>query len=228
MKILCLADLHGDGAGLHLLSAEIASSDLILIAGDFTDFGGAAEMREMIEPFEKRRESVAVVAGNCDRLAGRKVLEDAGLSVDGRPRNIAAGGARLVVIGSGGSIFHKGFTPYERKDTELTASFDEARKTLDSDMSRDTFLVVISHNPPFGTDADSVRGSHVGSHGLRAILDTLEPQLWICGHIHESRSFSHCGKTLLINPGPLREGYYAVVKFDPQEKEPFSGDLCRL
>jgi Icc-related predicted phosphoesterase len=214
MKILCLSDLHGDTTALGLLKQGLSEADLILVAGDFTDFGGRAEMASVLAFFAARKAAVAAVGGNCDRSEARRLLDAEGLSVDGKPKAFKLDGGLVTVIGAGGGLLRTGLTPYERKDAELSASFEAAFHEMPGPRPDHGHLIALSHNPPHGCDADLRHGVHVGSKGLRNILDALAPVLWVCGHIHESRSVSRVGPTLVVNPGSLREGNYAVGQME--------------
>ena len=215
MKLLCISDLHGDLAALEKLSDEIAASDLILCAGDFTDFGGKADMLKMLGPLLPRRSSLAAVAGNCDRAEARKALEAEDLAVDGRARTFGFPAGEMTVIGAGGGLFRTGLTPYERREGELVGAFESAMHELEGRRPPSAFLIALSHHPPLDCGADFRHGSHVGSQGLRNILDSLKPVLWVCGHIHEGRSISRVEDSLVVNPGSLREGFYARGRLEP-------------
>ncbi len=67
--------------------------------------------------------------------------------------------------------------------------------------------IFVCHVPPFGTklDIDST-GNHVGSKAVYEFILQRQPLLMLCGHIHESPTFSnnymdYIGKTLCVNPG---------------------------
>ena len=135
-----------------------------------------------------------------------------GLSVDGSSMTIIAGDEVLTVLGSGGALVHTGLTPYERREAELVGAFENAMKHLDYRKDQHPLVAMLSHHPPYDLEADLRHGSHTGSRGLRHLLDALKPQIWLCGHIHEARSISRSGSTVIVNPGPLREGYYAIIE----------------
>lgn len=215
MKLLCLSDLHGDLTALSLLAGEIADADLVLVAGDFTDFGGKAEMLRMLEPFMARQGCVAAVPGNCDRAEARLVLEGSGMSMDGVARPFSLPAGEMLVIGAGGGLFRTGLTPYERKEAELVAAFEAALHAQPGPRILSSRLIALTHHPPFDCGADLRRGNHVGSKGLRNILDAFTPMLWVCGHIHEGRSVSMVGSTLVVNPGAVHDGCYARVRIEP-------------
>ena len=75
--------------------------------------------------------------------------------------------------------------------------------------------VLCPHAPPYGTKCDRLRtGEHVGSAALRALIDREQPDLVLCGHIHESRAIDEIGPTTVVNPGPVASGHYALVQVD--------------
>lgn len=207
MTVLALADIHGVSTGLELLADLMRRVDLVLVAGDLTDFGGAEELQALLPLLAPARDRLAAVPGNCDRRGARQLLEQEGLSVDGRV--VERGGAR--VVGTGGGILHTGLTPYERREEELTEALQSAWEAHTPKNDGAGPLVVLSHMPPRDSGADRSRSGPTGSRGLRQFLDAVTPPLWVCGHIHESRSAQRRGDTLIVNPGPLRIGCYALV-----------------
>jgi len=71
------------------------------------------------------------------------------------------------------------------------------------------------HAPPYGTACDRLRsGEHVGSTAVRALVDREQPDLVLCGHIHEARGEDRVGRTRIVNPGPAAAGHYAVVEIE--------------
>jgi uncharacterized protein len=233
MRILCLSDVHGDFSSVGALKPLVKRADLIAVAGDLTDFGGKEDVDAFFAALGRQSEGkplppVVTVGGNCDRPGARKRLEELGASVDGSSRAFGFGAASIIVIGSGGGSFHTGITPYERREAELAASLESGLSALQSYAGKASPLMVITHNPPWGTEADQRRGGHVGSRAFRDLLDALQPLLWLCGHIHESRSVSRCGSTLLVNPGPLREGYCAFATLDEGGLRQPEAELLRL
>ena len=54
----------------------------------------------------------------------------------------------------------------------------------------------------------------MGNLAVRRYIEERQPLLSIHGHIHEDRGVDLLGDTVLVNPGPLKEGYYAVAELD--------------
>jgi len=207
MRILLLSDLHGDHGPLLRLLAERRDFELVLIAGDLTEFGGEREAREILAPLRASGLPLAAVSGNCDREGVRLWLEEAGLSAEGRCLTLDG----LRIAGAGGGLHRHGLTPFEPTEDELEANLEGA---LGSCTGEGRPLLVLTHTPPNGTALDRRGNSHVGSHAFRSILASRVPLLWVSGHIHEARSLSVLGATTLVNPGSLREGFFATADLE--------------
>ena len=204
MRILIVSDIHGAAKATAGIAVQLSGIDLILIAGDITDFGGERDARVVLDPFAKSGIPIAAVSGNCDREGVRVFLTKAGYSVEGRSRTLC--GLRLA--GAGGGLFRQGLTPFEATEDELE---DSIKAALACDEGNTSPLVVLTHTPPAGTRLDKRGSAHVGSLALGSILAERSPILWISGHIHESRSLSTKGGATLVNPGPLHDGFYATA-----------------
>jgi uncharacterized protein len=211
MRILAISDVHGSAEMLARIAPEAAKADLVLIAGDLTDFGGASEARRLLSILESWAGKTVIVAGNCDKLGARSLFEEREISADGC--FVESGGAR--VIGAGGSPLRTGMTPYERHDVELSDALELALEELaESGSDPDLPLVVLTHTPPKASCADRRKGADVGSQALADALSRIAPPLWVCGHIHESPCTAHSGRTLVLNPGPLHDGRYAIARME--------------
>ena len=76
-------------------------------------------------------------------------------------------------------------------------------------------LILVTHYPPYGTGVDKAwNGTHIGSRSVRKLIEDIKPLAVLCGHVHESRGIDKVGNTIIINPGPLFEGYYAIVSIN--------------
>ena len=228
MRILCIADIHGKLDRLEQLRPQIDLADLLLVAGDLTEFGGREEVDSFLEVLKGSPAKMAMVGGNCDRPGARKGLLDQGFSVDGLARSFSLGEGTVTVVGSGGGLLHTGLTPYERRDGDLAAAPEAGFHDMVGFAGKASALIVLTHNPPWGSCADLRHGGHTGSRAFRNLLDALAPMLWVSGHIHESRAADLCDSTLVVNPGPLREGYFALVHLDEEGKKLPAAELLVL
>lgn len=72
--------------------------------------------------------------------------------------------------------------------------------------------IVISHGPPNGYGDQVLRGSHVGNPTLTSWISKNQPELVVCGHIHEDHGRWEMGDTTLINAS------YVDVRYQPTGK----------
>ena len=100
-------------------------------------------------------------------------------------------------------------TPYEVPDGELGDRGDAALAEIEDARVR----IFCPHAPPHGTACDRLRsGQHVGSPALRALVEREQPDLVLCGHIHEARAVDGLGPSQIANPGPVASGGRALVE----------------
>lgn len=208
-KILVLADIHGHVGELGEVLASNPGISLILVAGDLTNFGSAEAAARVLAELKAApgTPAIALVPGNCDPVSARREFDASGYSVDGALRDFAF----CRVAGSGGGLRRAGITSFERTEAELRAGLEEALQGRPVGQS-DIPLIVLTHSPPYGTNADSVRGFHSGSMAFADLMSSTMPAIWVCGHIHESRCVSLEDGTLVVNPGPCASGCYAVIE----------------
>ena len=210
MRILLIADIHARANVVERLMARITGIDCILVAGDITHFGGYAEAAKVIEPILAREIPVLSVGGNCDTEGVEEYLTDKKINLHGRC--VRRGG--LVFVGVGGSLPCQRTTPREYGDnileTVLSKALWQAKET--SSDGQASPLVVVTHQSAFGTKVDSADGRYTGSPAIRRFIEIHQPILAVSGHIHEAFGTDAIGKTILVNPGPLREGRYAIVE----------------
>jgi Icc-related predicted phosphoesterase len=69
---------------------------------------------------------------------------------------------------------------------------------------------MVSHTPPVNTELDNAGGRHVGSEKVREFIERCEPDLMLCGHVHEAKGQERIGKTVIVNPGMLRNGHALI------------------
>jgi Icc-related predicted phosphoesterase len=59
-------------------------------------------------------------------------------------------------------------------------------------------------------------GHHIGSRAVREFAEERQPELVLCGHVHEARSIDRIGATRIVNPGAARDGHYAIVEIEEE------------
>lgn len=202
MRFAVISDVHGNAEKAKKLVAVLGKRDFdaLLIAGDITHFKGRESAEKILDVLEELGRPMLAIMGNCDGKDVLDLLEERGISVHDKRVELDGVG----IVGFGGSNITPFSTVWEFHDDEILASL--ARNYRPGD-------VLLLHTPPYGTKADRIySGRHVGSKGVRRFIEEREPPLVLCGHIHEARGVDSIGKTLVVNPGPLFRGYYAIAE----------------
>lgn len=226
-KILVLSDIHGRGDMAARIIALHPDIDTILIAGDITNFGSVDEARSVRARIlsDGKPRSIYAVAGNCDPLPVRQYLKAEGIDVEGSVCRLDF----AYLVGAGGGLKRAGLTSFERTESELEAALRPRLASIKPRLESAKPLIVLTHSPPYGTNADLHGEAHVGSFSFARLMLEFSPEVWICGHIHESRCVSLEDGSLVINPGPCSAGCYGIleIKESPGEKSSARAYLSR-
>ncbi len=77
-------------------------------------------------------------------------------------------------------------------------------------------LVLASHYPPCGTNVDKAwnGGVHIDSRPVHRLIERVKPLAILRVHVHEFRGVDKLGNTIIVNPGPLINGYYVIIDID--------------
>jgi hypothetical protein len=147
---------------------------------------------------------VFAIAGNMDSPSFDALFEKLGV-------NINAKGVVLDDVGFfgiAGSSFTPMRTPYEISEEEIQRRAEAGWR----DVQGARWKVFVPHPPPRDTILDKIfLGKHVGSTAVREFVYRYEPDVLICGHIHEGRGIDTLGKTSMVNCGAASRGYYAII-----------------
>jgi Icc-related predicted phosphoesterase len=112
-------------------------------------------------------------------------------------------------FGVAGSPFTPMNTPYEISETEIARRANVGWQNIGAAR----WKIFVPHAPPKGTRLDKIlMGKHVGSLAVREFVELHQPDVLVCGHIHESRGLDALGKTQMVNCGAAARGYYAVIE----------------
>jgi len=72
--------------------------------------------------------------------------------------------------------------------------------------------IVVVHQPPRGAQDTLYNGESSGSSSLRRFVEEYQPDLLLCGHIHEARGMGFIGTTRIVNVGELRQGFAVLIE----------------
>ncbi len=208
MRILFISDLHGQCRAIPALPA----ADLIIVGGDFTQFGSTEDVAAVLQCVRKRPEPCLAVLGNLDPETANALLDEQGISLHLRRRQF---GTRSLV-GIGGANTSPFNTPYEWTDDDMAAQLTACHACsgpLD---------ILVSHAPPRQSGADRIgNGSAVGSQAVADLVQRHRPPLVLCGHIHEAAGIYAFAGAIIVNPGPFGpQGHYACIDWPDGQKAP--------
>lgn len=211
MKILAVGDIHGKYIKIIQYIKE-NPVDLIIISGDITHFGPPELGEEILNEISSFNIPVLAIPGNCDPINLYGNIDNSkAINIHGRSVTIKD----IGICGFGGSNPTPFNTPLEFEEVEI---YDQAKTALETIKDHKVTLFV-THAPPHGTKTDVLpSGDHVGSEGLRKLIEEFQPSLNICGHIHEAKAIDEVGDTKVVNPGMLSEGNACIINIDDSDE----------
>jgi Icc-related predicted phosphoesterase len=190
VKILAFSDLHLARARAADLVAASVDADLVIGAGDFCNMRqGLDQAMQLLSGISA---PMVLVPGNAESvdelravaLPNMSILHGTGVEIDG---------LRLFGLGYGVPP-----TPFGDWSCDLTEAF--AGQMLDACKVAD---ILITHSPPKGVCDVTSGGVSVGSDAIRAAIERVQPQLALCGHIHDSwGQRGRIGTCEVVNLGP--------------------------
>lgn len=190
MKILAFSDLHMSRRSAAALVEASAGADLVIGAGDFCNMRhGLDEAMEMLSGLQA---PAVFVPGNGESVAELRAAAPAFATVlHGEGREID--GVAFYGLGYGVPV-----TPFGAWSCDLT---EDAARDLLAPCPPGAVLVV--HSPPHGHGDRTSAGQHVGSRAILEAVETKQPRLVLCGHIHDSWGARETvGGSLVANLGP--------------------------
>ena len=222
-------DIHDDLTRLRDIP-DLAKAAGIILTGDLTLGGGVKQAERVLAGVIGKNPAYYAQIGNMDRPEITDFLEQRNCNLHGRAKELFPG---VYAVGVGASPFTPFGTPAEFPESRLAEWMEqgllEARSlwsaARQSNVPETTRLVLIAHAPPHATACDRLHnGTPVGSTAVREFIEEHQPDLCICGHIHEAKGTDRLGRTLIINTGTLGSGGYAVIT-RPDPNGPVTAEL---
>ncbi len=204
MRILVVSDLHGDLESAWA-AVRAAGPDLLLCCGDWGD-PGEFSLAD-VEAFT-RELPVYTVYGNHDDL---DLLEE-WRNADGSPVLLAPDqvvdfrGLRLAGISGIWAKSHR--KPFYVTDEDVAGWVTE--------LSRQSPVnVLLSHGCPQGVADLTISGHHGGQRSFLDAFRTLQPQVYLTGHLHRPQQHvTHEGR-VVRNIGATPSGDATLVNWEP-------------
>jgi len=204
MRLLCITDIHSEVGRFEKILANEPPADLLIIGGDFTNFGKPPEVDHILNLAQAHTPQVLAVAGNCDSPEIDQLLLERGVSLHTRGvriNNIGFFGLSAMPLWRGDMYEF----PEDELDRFLAASYAQVAGSPQ--------YIMVPHCPPRHSEVDrNASGVNVGSIAIRQWMDKVKPILVICGHIHEARGQAKIGETIVVNCGPAKNENYAVAE----------------
>jgi Icc-related predicted phosphoesterase len=208
MRIAAVADLHFTPAAYERIKTTLErvreEADLLVLAGDLTNYGKTTEMEPLLNVLVRLRLPIVAVLGNHDYESGQqdelmkmmsaegiKVLDGTGYERDG----VGFAGTKGFIGGFGRGVLTAFGEPEVKRIVQ--ASIDEALK-LERAMAllrTEKRVVVMHYAPVVGT----VQGEpaeifpYLGTSRLAEVVDRHGANLIVHGHAHHG---SRDGKTV--------------------------------
>jgi Icc-related predicted phosphoesterase len=205
VRIAYLVDVHDRFEAVERAMAAIGAVDLLIVGGDITTGGGPDDAARAIVRWRQLAPALLAVAGNMDSPAIDARLDELGVGIDGRGVSFGDVG----VFGVSGCPPTSMNTPYELSEEELEERGERGAAAVRGCRVR----IFCPHAPPSETACDRLRdGRHVGSVAVRRLIEREQPDLVLCGHIHEARGEDAIGRTRIVNPGPALAGHHATIE----------------
>jgi len=201
-----LGDIHNNISMLEHIP-DIEKVDGIIIHGDITNGGVLAQAKSMISQVLSKKIPVYAQPGNMDGAGILDYLDSTTTLLHRKGYELSPG---IGIMGVGMSTPTPFNTPGEFSDEQIGRWLEETWKTI----NHYPHTIVVTHDPPYNTHLDKTSGRHVGSRSVASFIKKYQPDILLCGHIHESKGKDYIGKTKAVNPGIFGSGGYALIQYE--------------
>lgn len=189
MKFLAFTDLHEDKAMLNELLARAGKKDIdfVVCCGDISTFGNGLNYN--LKKLNGLGKPVYVVPGNHEEGAEFAGIVSGFPNVVNLDRNAKIIGD-YVFLGYGGGGFALQDAAFRKIAREWYGKYNGKK------------IVLITHQPPFGTKLDQLGERHVGNKDFTHFILRVKPKLALSGHLHETVGIVDAIEgTKIANPG---------------------------
>ncbi len=190
MKILALSDIHGDRTFIKKMAQKGAEEkvDLVILAGDLGHDNGSLD--GIVGPFREKGLEVALLPGNHEGMA----------EIDFLAQRYGAKNLHGYVMQKGEvGIFGCGYADvglHQINEKDLFDTLERAHGSLKDVKKKIMVTHVQPNNSIFGL------GLFPGNSGVRKAIERFQPDIHICGHVHETQGMEErIGKTRVLNVG---------------------------
>ena len=188
MRIYAVADLHAKQTFIDRIELNIKHyhPDVLVIAGDLTNYFAKNNIISFIDNLDL---PILFILGNSDFKRIRTILETSNnnaVCLSERPFIYE----KMNFYGLNGTIP----LPFASR---ICFQEKKALKKLEGCGTPDSVFVI--HTPPKGFLDKVANKCSAGSSNLADFLQTCQPLLLLCGHIHEQSGFEMLSNTMVVN-----------------------------
>ncbi|MBS7249257.1 MAG: metallophosphoesterase [Candidatus Freyarchaeota archaeon] len=190
MRFVVLADIHSNMEAAEKAKKYIEEKkpDAVLICGDITHSGREEEAKKIIGKLASSKIPVFYVWGNMDRVKPDTQLQEVNATcLHGQKTEFG----EVELLGLSGNAWGYDFL----------STIEKSNKPL----------IIVSHEPPEGCLDLTWNGSHAGDPQIKNFIEKVQPDLMVCGHIHEARGEANIGETVVCNVGKLGSGNILTI-----------------
>jgi len=191
MKLFVFTDPHGSPNHLKHAEETIKKNkvDAVICCGDITIFEQGIE--QIIKKMDSWNVPIFLIHGNHEDEEIVEYLCEETKNIQFVHKKLVRNG-NLVFLGFGGD----GFSLRNKE-------FEDVSKKWIRKIHPNDFIILFTHQPPFGAVDEVVSGQHTGSESIRMFIEQIQPQLAFCGHIHDTfGEETKIGETRVVNTGP--------------------------
>ena len=204
MRVYAVADIHGRNDRFDRIQNNLSNlkADILVLAGDITNY---TKPREILGRLNALPVPVLVIRGNSDLKRVDHLFQTFSNCI---PIHADCTMVRSIpFVGISGTLP----IPFRSRICFNEQAFLKKIEPLVT-----PHTVLVTHTPPHGYQ-DRVMGRfHAGSKGLLKLMQKCQPQIIICGHIHEDSGIFTVGKTHVINCAFSRAKSGALMVFKNQ------------
>ena len=196
MKIFSTSDIHGNKTIVRNLitTYEASEAELLLICGDIggkkysastiSTFGAfqRKDYDHLINELNKCSKPFYCILGNDDWF-------------DVQDKHCLTSGEAADIFNDVKAFDYVAITPFNtnREANENKIAFELEKINIDKNS------IILAHCPPYKAQDKIYSGDNVGSKSIRSCIESTQPKIWFCGHIHEDYGVSKIGNTLVVN-----------------------------
>lgn len=188
---------------------DLGSASGVFLSGDLTNVGTRESASRILSAVADRNPRIFAQIGNMDTPAVERLLTERKVNVHAQVTDLG-GGVCLAAVG------YSTPTPFSTPSEVSEAQICQWTRDVLDQANAFTHVILMVHTPPHGTVVDRLpTGAHVGSPGVRALIEKYQPAIVITGHIHEGVGEERIGRSHVLNPGNFAKGGYVRIEETP-------------